>query len=239
MATHSLDSKGGRPVEIDCCFSCQAFWFDGRESLALTPGATLTLFRIIGEHTARAEKSGFELAKCPRCRAHLRHIRDMQRATRFEYFSCPNGHGRLTSFFDFLKEKDFVRPLTPQQITELRKNIQTVNCSNCGAPIDLAKTSVCAHCGSPLSMLDMKQAETLVEQLRQADMPKPIDPALPLQLERARREVDAAFAGLSGDKLWFAEVESSSVFGATLNVLARFLGGETGRSGRSGRDPER
>ena len=64
----------------------------------------------------------------------------MQRSTRFEYFRCPHDHGRLTTFFDFLKEKDFVRPLTPPQIAELRKNIQVVNCSNCGAPIDLAKT---------------------------------------------------------------------------------------------------
>jgi Zn-finger nucleic acid-binding protein len=224
MSLQSLDGTSGRPVEIDCCFPCQAFWFDGRESLALTPGATLTLFRVIGEHTAKPERSGLELAKCPRCRAHLRKIRDLQRATRFEYYSCPNGHGRLTTFFDFLKEKDFVRPLTPQQIAELRKNVQMVNCSNCGGPIDLAKTSACSHCGSPLSMLDMKQAETLVEQLRRADDPnKPIDPTLPLQLERARREVDAAFAGVADDRFWLTEVSGSDLFGATLGVLARFL----------------
>ena len=223
MTEHTLDSRMSNPVVIDCCFPCQAFWFDGRESLALTPGSTLTLFRVIGEHTARPEKSGFELAKCPRCRAHLRRVHDMQRATRFEYYGCPNRHGRLTTFFDFLKEKDFVRPLTPQQIAELRRNVQMVNCSNCGAPIDLSKASDCGHCGSPLSMLDMKQAETLVEQLRRADEPKPIDPTLPLRLERARREVDAAFAGLPDDKLWFADVSSSGVFGATLSVLARFL----------------
>jgi Zn-finger nucleic acid-binding protein len=228
MTAQTLDSRMSSPVVIDCCFPCQAFWFDGRESLALTPGATLTLFRIIGERVARGEHSGFELAKCPRCRAHLRKIRDLQRATRFEYYSCPNGHGRLTSFFDFLKEKDFVRPLTPQQIAELRKNIQIVNCSNCGAPIDLAKTSSCSHCGSPLSMLDMKQAETLVDQLRRADDPRPVDPSLPLQLERARREVDAAFAGLAADDRWLTDVCGTGVFGATLSVLARFLN----RSGR-------
>ena len=127
----------------------------------------------------------------------------MQRNTRFEYFRCPNDHGRLTTFFDFLKEKDFVRPLTPQQIAELRKNIQIVNCSNCGAPVDLAKGSDCAHCGSPLSMLDMHQAERLVAQLRDADRTdKPIDPALPLALARARRETEAAFEGLPGHEPW-------------------------------------
>jgi Zn-finger nucleic acid-binding protein len=224
MAEHTLDSRLAHPVTIDCCFPCQAFWFDGRESLSLTPGSTLTLFRVIGEHTARPQRTGLELAKCPRCRAHLRHIRDMQRTTRFEYFSCPNGHGRLTTFFDFLKEKDFVRPLTPRQIAELRKNIQMVNCSNCGGPIDLAKTSACSHCGSPLSMLDMTQAETLVAALRRAGQPAAaVDPTLPLQLERARREVDAAFAGLPGDNLWLTDVSSTGVVGATLSVLARFL----------------
>jgi len=59
----------------------------------------------------------------------------MQRSTRFEYLRCPHDHGRLTTFFDFLKEKDFVRPPTPAQIAKLRDSIQVVNCSNCGAPI--------------------------------------------------------------------------------------------------------
>jgi len=30
---------------------------------------------------------------------------------------------------DFLREKDFIHPLSPQQINELRKNIQIVKCS--------------------------------------------------------------------------------------------------------------
>ena len=106
----------------------------------------------------------------------------MQRTTRFEYLRCPNGHGRLTSFFNFLREKDFIRPLTPQQIAHLRENLQSVNCSNCGAPVDLSKGATCEHCRSPLSMLDMRQAETLVAQLQQADNREKqgVDPALPL-----------------------------------------------------------
>jgi hypothetical protein len=72
-------------------------------------------------------------------------------------------------------------------------------------------------------MLDIKQAETLVAQLRRADEPRPLDPTLPLQLERARREVDAAFGGRPGHNIWLSQVPSSSVFGATLSVLARFL----------------
>ena len=195
MQPQSLDGHMGRAIEIELCEPCQSIWFDARENLQLTPGATLSMFRLIGEHVAKPAVQDGDIAKCPRCKAQLRRTQDMQRTTRFEYFRCPNNHGRLTTFFDFLKEKDFIRPLTPQQIAELRRNVQMINCSNCGAPIDLSKTSDCAHCGSPLSMLDLNQAEKLVAQLQKADARerRPIDPALPLELLRARREVDASF----------------------------------------------
>ena len=148
----------------------------------------------------------------------------MQRTTRFEYLSCPNRHGRLMTFFDFLKEKDFIRPLSAQQIAELRRNVQMVNCSNCGGPIDLARGSDCPHCGSPLSMLDMSQAETLVAQLRAADRTgQPVDPALPLALARARREADSAFGGQPGDSAWLQDGTSFGLVGAGLTALVRLL----------------
>jgi uncharacterized paraquat-inducible protein A len=96
----------------------------------------------------------------------------------------------LIRFFDFLKEKNFIRPMSAAQIEDLRKNVRSVNCSNCGAPIDLAESSACTHCGSAISMLDMNQAQQTLNQLQQAAVPRPIDPALPLELERAKREVN-------------------------------------------------
>jgi DNA-directed RNA polymerase subunit RPC12/RpoP len=165
-----------------------------------------------------------DVLKCPRCRARLRRTQDMQRTTRFEYFRCPNNHGRVIAFFDFLKEKDFVRPLTPKQIADLRKNVQIINCSNCGAPVDLARGSECAHCGSPLSMLDLGQAERLVGQLRDADQAnKAVDPALPLALLRARSETEAAFKGLPGHDPWTQEGWSLGLVGAGLSELIRLL----------------
>jgi hypothetical protein len=98
----------------------------------------------------------------------------------FQYLRCAHGHGRFITFFNFLREKNFIRPLTRQQIEEIRKTVQFVNCSNCGAPVDLAKGTSCAHCGTPLSMLDSKQAEAVVDQLKRASEPRAIDPALPL-----------------------------------------------------------
>ncbi len=223
MQEQRLDGHGGRPVSVDMCVPCQSLWFDSRESISLTPGSTLTLFRLIGEHTGRPQPTEAELAKCPRCRARLRLTRDIQRNTRFAYLNCPNGHGRLTTFFEFLKEKDFIRPLTPKQIADLRATVQSVNCSNCGAPVDLAAGSSCRHCGSPLSMLDMKQAGLLVEQLRRADRSaEAVDPTLPLELERARREVDVAFRGLE-DSVWLNDAGPGGLVGAGLQALARWL----------------
>jgi len=215
----------GRSVAIDICHACQSFWFDTRESVALSPGSTLALFRVIGEKLTRAQHTNSDLAKCPRCKGRLRRTQDMQRATRFEYLNCPNGHGRLISFFDFLREKDFIRPLTPQQIAELRENVGSVNCANCGGPVDLSKGAVCSHCGTPLSMLDMKQAETLVAQLQKADdrAHRPIDPALPIELLRARRETERAFAGIPDRELWFKDVTSTDLVGAGLTAVARWF----------------
>jgi len=214
----------GRTIEVDLCEPCQSLWFDGKENLQLTPGATLAIFRAIGEHVRKPQPNDAELVKCPHCNGRLRRTQDMQRATRFEYFRCPNHHGRLTTFFDFLKEKDFIRPLTPQQIAELRKNVQIINCSNCGGPIDLARTAACAHCGSPLSMLDMNQAERLVAQLRAADSgSKTIDPALPLALARARLETEAAFKRVPGQDAWSEDWSSLGLVGAGLSELIRLL----------------
>lgn len=224
MAVHTLDGHLGRAVEVDLCEPCQSLWFDGKETLQLTPGSTLELFRAIGEHVRKPRLQDAELVRCPRCQSRLRRTQDLQRATRFEYFRCPNDHGRLIAFFDFLKEKDFIRPLTPQQIGELRKNVKNINCSNCGGPIDLAKGSACAHCGSPLSMLDMDQAERLVWQLRAADSgSKTVDPALPLALARARAATESALKGLPGHDPWTQEGWSMGLVGAGLTELMRLL----------------
>jgi hypothetical protein len=224
MQEHSLEGLLGRPVVIDLCEPCQSFWFDGRESLQLSPAATLSLFRIIGERAARPQLRDSDAAKCPRCKGRLRRTRDRQRNTRFEYFKCPNEHGRLISFFEFLKEKDFIKPLTPQQIVELRRNVQAVNCSNCGASIDLAQGSACTHCGSALSMLDMQQAEKVVQQLRDADRTgKPIDPTLAIDLALARKQAESAFAGLPEQRAWLDDVSSAGLVGAGLHLVMRFL----------------
>jgi hypothetical protein len=241
MDAQTFDAHLGRAVTIDICFGCHVFWFDARESISLTPGGTLELFRLLGDRLgnrsvpATAVRHG-DIARCPRCRARLQRTSDMQRATRFEYWRCPHEHGRLTTFFDFLREKDFIKPLTPQQVAELRRNVQAVNCSNCGAAVDVTTGAACAHCGSPLSMLDLPQAERLIAQLQRAQsrdtrerregVPAhrtPIDPTLPLSLARARREVEAAFSDDSHVSSWLRDAQSGDLLGASLIAMAKWL----------------
>jgi hypothetical protein len=230
MTALTLEGRLGASVAIDLCAGCQVIWFDQGESLQLSPGATLQLFRRIGEQAGARHGTLSEALHCPHCGTRLKPTHDRQRNTGFQYRRCEARHGRLITFFDFLREKDFIRPLSPAQIAELRRNVQIVNCSNCGAPIDLARHSSCSHCGSPLSLLDLKQTGELVARLQKADrQASSVDPALPLEMMRARREVETALATFEREPSWFGEVSSAGVGGAGLLALARWLGKPAGR----------
>ncbi|MEQ1757525.1 MAG: zf-TFIIB domain-containing protein [Vicinamibacterales bacterium] len=214
MTEQVLGGHLGSTVTLDICHACHVFWFDSRESIQLTPASTLRLFRLIGEQSSPARRALEAGSKCPRCGLSLKLVHDLQRATRFEYRRCPREHGRLITFFDFLREKNFLTPMSPAQIDQLRRNVDSVNCSNCGAAIDLTHRSTCGHCGSALSIIDVNQAERLVAELRAADRSgQPVDPTLPLQLERARREAAEALK----------DVPSSGLLFASLQSLARWL----------------
>jgi len=173
MTAKTLEGHLGTEVQIDFCGGCQVFWFDHLESLRLSPAATLGLFRMISDRNRSAPRPIGDRLNCPRCDLRLLATNDRQRNTPFRYWRCAREHGRLISFFDFLREKDFIRPLSPQQLVELRRSLQTINCSNCGAPIDIVHSSACAHCGTPISMLDVKQISEIAAQAQATDQPKP------------------------------------------------------------------
>jgi hypothetical protein len=222
MTSMDLMGRMSTPVQIDVCTACPAFWFDKYESLKLSPASTLKLMKLIGENPPSAGQPGDSL-RCPRCATELLPTNDLQRSTRFRYWRCSNDHGRFIRFFEFLREKNFIRQLSAREIAELRENVQIVNCSNCGAPIDLAATSACGHCGSPLSMLDMKQPQQMMAELRRAVEPRPIDPALPLELAKAKLEVEAAFRPLETGADWWNDASSFGLVQAGLGAIARWL----------------
>jgi hypothetical protein len=80
-------------------------------------------------------------------------------------------------------------------------------------------------------MLDTGQAETLVASLRERvagshGVPA-IDPALPLALARARREVGASFALFEREPGFFGRASTSGLVGASVAALARWIGSRT------------
>jgi DNA-directed RNA polymerase subunit RPC12/RpoP len=169
MAATALEGHFNRSVDLDVCHPCQLIWFDHFENLALAPGGTLKMFQMIGGEPRRPTAATPRAMKCPRCNARLLSTHDRQRNTPFHYWRCPADHGRLITYFDFLREKNFIRLLTPPQLAELRRNIQQINCANCSAPIDLMHASACGHCGAPIATLDLQQIGEVAEQLQRAD----------------------------------------------------------------------
>jgi hypothetical protein len=77
-------------------------------------------------------------------------------------------------------------------------------------------------------MLDLKQAEKLVAQLQKAEdrAHQPIDPSLPLELMRVRRQTEREFAGFRDDDLWVSVTSATAQFDlvtAGLSLVARWL----------------
>jgi hypothetical protein len=155
MATQTGEGHGALPqaVTVDLCAPCNLLWFDRSESIALTPQAVLGLFRTIGAAGKARNALGANLA-CPRCRHALAYTHDLQRTTRFTYWRCPDGHGRLITFTQFLAEKNFIRAPSPAELARLRATVRQIACSQCGAPVDLARDSACRHCGAPIALID-------------------------------------------------------------------------------------
>ena len=75
-------------------------------------------------------------------------------------------------------------------------------------------------------MLDLRQTRDLIAQLQRADRTdRPIDPALPMRLEQAKREVEAAFAAFEHEPSWFDSVSTTGLVSAGVTSLARWLKG--------------
>jgi hypothetical protein len=91
------------------------------------------------------------------------------KAGRFTYYRCPQDHGRLTPFSEFLREKQFVRSLSPAELARVRAELKTVRCSGCGAPIDLERESNCGFCRAPIAILDPDAVERAVAMWSEAE----------------------------------------------------------------------
>ena len=231
MAPVLLDAHYGGTVQLDACHSCQALWADDRETLRLTPGATLQVFERIHERRDEPRAPLAARLQCPRCDLRLLETHDRQRDTAFRYWRCGRGHGRFITFFDFLREKEFVRPLSPAQLSELRSRVRSVNCSNCGAPIDLRQATACGYCHTALAMLDFQQVHRMLASLREAE-DRRVEKArnashdlalLPLALHRERRHVEAFFDQLAHAPDWGSWSAGSGLVEAGVSAVVSWL----------------
>lgn len=224
MTQQLLPAHYGRSVTLDLCHPCGAFWFDAGESLALTAGATLQLFATIGKRPQDRRASPGS-PTCPRCRRRLVRTSDVQRTTRFGYWRCPADHGRFITFAEFLREKNFVRPLSAPELAELRANVKMIHCSSCGAPVDLEHASTCRYCRAPVSMLDARQVEKVVARLERAEAGRgTVDPALPMRLLADRRHVEQLFRALDHPSGWTISTATPGLVEAGLAAIAELLG---------------
>lgn len=171
MSLYSLPGHYGRAVEIDVCHDCNALWFDQGESTQLSPDGTVALFQLINERggaSSTATSKFGEGLRCVTCGTGMRMTNDRVKNTRFAYQACPSGHGRLTTFYNFLAEKQFVRELTQAERAKLAVSVQQIKCSSCAAPVDIAKTDACQYCRAPVSVFDRDAAKKAIDHYLQA-----------------------------------------------------------------------
>ncbi len=163
MAIHHFPRQLNGQVTLDICFACQGIWFDEFESAQLAPAGVLELFRLLHEHHADLRQPWPGVLRCPRCRDPLLNCLDSTRAGRFAYSRCPQRHGRFSAFSAFMIEKGFVRQLNGVEIDDLARQVQSIRCSGCGAPVDIRRDHVCSHCRSPIVILDPDAVHTALD----------------------------------------------------------------------------
>ena len=154
MTVLSLQSKLGQPLELDLCFACHGIWVDGNESQQMTPQSVLTLFAQLHDHKDDPTQALKSRMRCPRCPSDLTRSTDRTRSGEYVVYRCANRHGRFGTFSSFMVEKGFVRHLNPAEVKALAHQIKAIQCSCCGASVDLRQNDTCSHCGAAFALLD-------------------------------------------------------------------------------------
>lgn len=214
MEAHQFKSTLGQQLELDICYPCQGMWFDRYENLKLTPASVVELFRLLHEHRSEQHHALSHKLACPRCVKPLVRGFDVVRSGRYITHRCAEQHGRFSTFSSFMVEKGFVRQLTRPEIDNLAQKVGAVNCTSCGAPVDIRKDHACPYCKAAFSLLDPEavvralegyakasaQARAGAAQPRVADIG---DALVALERDRTRAERErqkGAFTRLSAEE---------------------------------------
>jgi hypothetical protein len=169
MQSHDFEQNYHGLVRVEYCLPCAGIWFDHLSSIQLAPGAVIELFKQIHSRAEAPRQPLADHLSCPRCGDLLEQGFDLCKSGRFSYFRCLRGDGRFTPFVQFLREKQFVRSLTAPELAKVRAQVRQINCSECGAPIDLENATACPFCHSPIAFLDPDAVEKAVKMWADAD----------------------------------------------------------------------
>jgi hypothetical protein len=169
MQEQALERRDDGTVPIEMCLTCAGIWFDHWASIQLAPAAVVELFKQIDSHAREQHRALAKELPCPRCGRALLWSSDLGKSGRFSYYRCPQNHGRFTPFLQFLREKQFVRTLTPAELRHVRAQVSQLRCSDCGAPIDLERDTQCNYCHAPVSFLDPDAVEKAIRMWSQAE----------------------------------------------------------------------
>lgn len=154
MAATLFRTHVDMPLEVDICWSCHLIWFDNLESVSMSPQSVIDMFARIHSHRHEPRRLVSLTGDCPVCRDKLLQSFDVSRGGKFQYRRCPNSHGRLITFVQFLREKQFIRALSPAERRTLSAQVKQIRCSSCGAGVDVEHHAACSHCGAPVAVLD-------------------------------------------------------------------------------------
>lgn len=184
-------------IDIDICTQCCVIWFDNSESAKLAPSAVVELFKIVNASTEKPRLPLATALPCPRCRTKLNLTHDICKSGRISYYRCET-HGRLTPFYQFLKEKQFIRQLTPVELGQLRHDVKQIKCSGCGGAINLEKDTACSYCGAAIAVLDADAVTKAMEVWAAAAERR--RHSSPAEISEATQRLAAAHAQLSEKK---------------------------------------
>lgn len=207
---HRFGASSGATLELDLCFACQGMWFDPQENTRLAPAAVLELFELLHRHRADAHRPLSARLQCPRCAQALVKGYDLAQGGRYVTYRCAARHGRFSTFGSFMVEKGFVRHLSRLEIEALAERVGTINCTSCGAAVDIRNDHACPYCRSALSLLDpLAVDKALARHSRAARQAAPTDTASPealadalvaLERNRAREERERQRERLEGTR---------------------------------------
>lgn len=154
MRSAELAAHYGRTVTVDLCADCHLAWFDRYESVNLSGPGVLQLLRAIDEsQRAALHEATRPNLVCARCGTRLVLTHDRTAHGPTSRLECPQWHGALQSFCDYLAERGLLRPVAWHDLQAFSRS--PLRCVNCGAAFDAKERDACAACGSPRYVVDL------------------------------------------------------------------------------------